>query len=90
MDRYLKEIINNLEIKENYIDNEGCYIEYVETKELNKIFNNVVSKQKIKDKMKKYEWSMKCYDSSIADYKQSQAVGRWCVLQELLQESKNK
>lgn len=51
MDRYLKEIINNLEIKENYIDNEGCYIEYIETKELNKIFNNVVSKQKVKEKI---------------------------------------
>lgn len=54
MDRYLKEIINNLEIKENYIDNEGCYIEYIETKELNKIFNNVVSKQKVKDVIEKY------------------------------------
>lgn len=49
-----------------------------------------IPKQKIKDKMKKYEWSMKCYDSSIADYKQSQAVGRWCVLQELLQESEDR
>lgn len=60
MDRYLKEIINNLEIKENYIDNEGSYIEYIETKELNKIFNNVVSKQKVKDKIEEYfedeEW----------------------------------
>lgn len=54
MDRYLKEIINNLEIKENYIDNEGCYIEYVETKELNKIFNNVVSKQKVNEVIEKY------------------------------------
>ncbi len=44
MDRYLKEIINNLEIKENYI-------EYIETEELNKIFNNVVSKQKLKEKI---------------------------------------
>lgn len=51
MDKYLKEIINNLEIKENYIDNEGSYIEYVEIKELNKIFNYVISKQKIKDKI---------------------------------------
>ena len=57
MDRYLKEIINNLEIKENYIDNEGSYIEYIETKELNKIFNNVVSKQKIKDKIEELKLS---------------------------------
>ena len=60
MDRYLKEIIKNLEIKENYIDNEGSYIEYIETKELNKIFNNVISKQKVKDKIEEYfedeEW----------------------------------
>lgn len=49
-----------------------------------------IPKQKIKDKMKKYEWAMKHYDSSIADYKQSQAVGRWIALQELLQESEGK
>lgn len=54
MDKYLKEIINNLEIKENYIDNEGSYIEYIETKELNKIFNNVVSKQKVNEVIEKY------------------------------------
>lgn len=54
MDRYLKEIINNLEIKENYIDNEGSYIEYIETNELNKIFNNVVSKQKVNEVIEKY------------------------------------
>ena len=54
MDKYLKEIIKNLEIKENYIDNEGCYIEYIETKELNKIFNNVVSKEKVNEVIEKY------------------------------------
>lgn len=50
------------------------------------IKKNFISKQKIKDKMKKYEWAMSDYDSSIADYKQSQAIGRWAALQELLQE----
>ena len=54
MDRYVKEIIDNIEVKLNYIDNEGCYIEYIETNELNKIFNNVVSKQKVKDVIEKY------------------------------------
>lgn len=33
---------------------------------------------------------MSDYDSSIADYKQSQAIGRWIALQELLQESEDK
>lgn len=46
-----------------------------------------MSKQEIKDLMKKYEWAMNNYDSSIADYKQSQAVGSWITLQKLLQES---
>ena len=62
MDIYLKEIIKNLEIKENYIDNEGCYIEYIETKELNKIFNNVVSKQKVKEKIERHKIVKECFE----------------------------
>lgn len=86
MDKYLKEIMNNLEIKENYIDNEGSYIEYVETKELNKIFNCVISKQKIKDNMKKYEWALNNYDCIKSDYKQSQGIGSWIALAKLIKE----
>lgn len=50
------------------------------------IKENYIPKQKIKNELKKYEWAINDYDSSIADYKQSQAIGRWAALQELLQE----
>lgn len=86
MDKYLKEIINNLEIKENYIDNEGSYIEYVEIKELNKIFNYVISKQKIKDKIeelkKHYNTDNNIRIYTLKDSYELQAT----VLEELLKE----
>ena len=45
-----------------------------------------VDKDKVKEKMKKYEWSLNGYDSSTADYKHSQCIGRYLALQELLRE----
>lgn len=42
----------------------------------------------IQNKYKEYEWAIKSYDSSNADYKQHQAVGSWNVLRQLLKESK--
>ena len=41
---------------------------------------------KIKAKMKEKEWSLENYDCTEADYKQSQAIGAWSVLQSLLKE----
>lgn len=40
---------------------------------------------KIKAKMKEKEWSLENYDCTEADYKQSQAIGAWSVLQSLLE-----
>lgn len=44
-----------------------------------------ISKSKVKEKMKKYEWSLNGYDSSTADYKHSQCIGRYLALQEILE-----
>ena len=41
---------------------------------------------KIKAKMKEKEWSLENYDCNESDYKQSQAIGAWSVLQSLLEE----
>lgn len=41
---------------------------------------------KIKAKIEEYKWSIESYDCDEADYKQSQAVGAWNVLQSLLKE----
>lgn len=53
---------------------------------LNKILReDYISIQKVKDKQKEKEWALESYDCDEADYKQSQAIGAWQVLQELLE-----
>lgn len=47
--------------------------------------NDYISVQKVKDKIEEKEWAIKSYDCDTADYKQSQAIGAWQVLQELLE-----
>ena len=59
------------------------------TMEIHDVINQTLSKdyipkQVIIDKMKKYELAIKSYDSSTANYKQSQDVGKFIVLKELL------
>ena len=56
---------------------------------LNKILReDYISIQKVKDKQKEKEWALESYDCDEADYKQSQAIGAWQVLQELIEERK--
>jgi hypothetical protein len=43
-----------------------------------------VNKSKIKELAKKYEFAINGYDSSTADYKQSQDIGRYIAYVELL------
>ena len=45
-----------------------------------------ISKSKIKEKIKRYEWAIEHYDCDEADYKQSQDVGAWNALQQLLED----
>lgn len=44
--------------------------------------------EKIKEEMKNKEWATKGYDCSTADYKQSQDIGAWIVLQKILDTEK--
>jgi len=46
---------------------------------------NFVPVQKVKDKIKEKKWALESYDCDEADYKQSQAIGAWQALQELLE-----
>lgn len=46
--------------------------------------------QKVKDIQKEKEWALESYDCTEADYKQSQAIGAWSVLQELLEGRKER
>ena len=58
---------------------------------LNKILReDYISIQKVKDKQKEKEWALESYDCDEDDYKQSQAIGAWQVLQELIEERREK
>ena len=46
--------------------------------------------QKVKDIQKEKEWALERYDCDEADYKQSQAIGAWSVLQKLIEEREEK
>ena len=74
MDRYLKYLCDEIEIKENYIDNEGRYVEYIESSELNKIIENVVSIQKIKDNIKNLEDEKIAIEKSTLEYSNIQEL----------------
>lgn len=50
----------------------------------NIIENDYVLKDDIRDAMKKYEWATKSYDCDEADYKQSQDIGAWFALLNLI------
>ena len=72
-----KELELNLDFKnkelEKLYDTEEKYIK-----------DNYISKDKIKELAKKYEYASVGYDSSTADYKQSQDIGRYIAYVELL------
>ena len=53
-------------------------------------YKNYIAIQKIKDKIEENEWAIEGYDCDEADYKQSQAIGAWSVLQELIEEREEK
>lgn len=48
---------------------------------------NCISKEKVKNMIKEKEWVLENYDCDKSDYKQSQAIGAWDILQKLLKES---
>ena len=95
--RDLVEINTNkyfIEIQDGkFVDLKQVYQENEELKadnyELNNRINDLlddISVQKVKDKIEENEWAIKGYDCDEADYKQSQAIGAWSVLQELIEE----
>ena len=62
--------------------------EYENQLDLDYVDKNYIPKEKVREKMKKDEWAYKSYDSSMADYRQSQAIGRYMACLELLQEER--
>lgn len=51
------------------------------------IYENYISKEKVKNMIKETEWALENYNCDESDYKQSQAIGAWDILQKLLKES---
>lgn len=80
---YLKEENEKLRGK---IDINISYTEYLE-KILNEYKKESILKQKVKNMIKEKEWALENYDCDKSDYKQSQAIGAWNILQKLLKES---
>ncbi len=78
-----RELEENLKIATAMLT-KGTYPE--KNKGDNDFSKQFIPKSKIKEKMKKYEWAIESYDSDIADYKQSQDVGSWHALQELMED----
>lgn len=54
------------------------------------IYENYISKEKVKKMIKEKEWALENYNCDESDYKQSQAIGAWDILQKLLKESEEK
>ena len=50
--------------------------------------DNFIPKSKVKELAKKYEFALNGYDSSTADYKHSQNLGKYLACLELLEERK--
>ena len=50
------------------------------------IDKNYIPKSKVREKIENYKWASEGYDSDTADYGQSQAIGAYIALIELLQE----
>lgn len=80
--RVLKE---NEELKEIYRSEKKMKNEYIKLYQDLLLKENVIPVQKVKDKIEEKEWAIKSYDCDTANYKQSQAIGAWQVLQELLE-----
>ena len=76
--RAIENLINRVkELEENQIWSEAT---------ISGLKQDFIPKSKIREKMEEYEWAIESYDCSIADYKQSQAVGSWNVLRKLLED----
>lgn len=75
-----------VDLKQVYQENEELKADNYElNNRINDLLDNI-SVQKVKDKIEENEWAIKGYDCDEADYKQSQAIGAWSVLQELIEE----
>lgn len=83
----LKKLQNeNEKLKTKLLDTlEGQKVIKEET--LQYIKENYISKEKVKNMIKEKEWALENYDCDKSDYKHSQAIGAWDILQKLLKES---
>lgn len=83
---YKRVLQENEKLKAKLLDTlEGQKIIKEETPQY--IKENYILKEKVKNMIKEKEWALENYDCDKSDYKQSQAIGAWDILQKLLKES---
>lgn len=83
---YKRVLQENEKLKAKLLDTlEGQKVIKEETPQY--IKENYILKEKVKNMIKEKEWALENYDCDKSDYKQSQAIGAWDILQKLLKES---
>lgn len=80
MDKYLRDMVKELEVQTLYDEYTGDYIEAIEAKQIDDLICNVISIQKIKDKMEQLNKEIKNGDEIEAIFKIKQQQ----ILQELI------
>lgn len=85
MDKYLRDMVKELEVQTLYDEYTGDYIEAIEAHEVDDLISNVISIQKIKDKMEQLNKEIKNGDEIEAIFKIKQQQ----ILQELIGDESN-
>ena len=85
MDKYLRDMVKELEVQTLYDEYTGDYIEAIEAKQIDDLICNVISIQKIKDKMEQLNKEIKNGDEIEAIFKIKQQQ----ILQELIGDESN-
>ena len=85
MDKYLRDMVKELEVQTLYDEYTGDYIEAIEVEQIDDLICNVISIQKIKDKMEQLNKEIKNGDEIEAIFKIKQQQ----ILQELIGDESN-
>ena len=85
MDKYLRDMVKELEVQTLYDEYTGDYIEAIEAHEVDDLISNVISIQKIKDKMEQLNKEIKNGDEIEAIFKIKQQQ----ILKELIGDESN-
>lgn len=75
--------INSMEDEKYIVISKGSFLDG----SYKHLLDDYIPIQKVKNMIKEKEWALENYNCDESDYKQSQAIGAWDILQRLLKES---